>query len=103
MGGKMPISAERFELALRNLDPSQWRMFERLATVFLASEFPSLRPTASMSGDGGADALLFTVEDDPSVLVQFSVRKDASAKIRETCKRLQQTFPLVKVLIYVTN
>lgn len=99
----MPISAERFDAALRNLDPSQWRPFERLATVFLSSEFPSLRPVSAMSGDGGADALLFAVEDDPTVLVQFSVRKDVESKIRETCERIKTTFPNVFLLIYVTN
>lgn len=99
----MPISAERFQWALDRVDPSQWRYFERLATVFLAGEFASLRPVSAMSGDGGADAMLFEIEDDPSVILQFSVRKDYSSKIEETCKRLRTTHPAATVLIYVTN
>jgi hypothetical protein len=99
----MPITAERFELTLRTLDASQWRLFERLAGVFLAAEFPNLRPVGAMSGDGGADGLLFQVEDDPSVLAQYSVRKDFASKIDQTCKRIKETFPDAKVLVYVTN
>ncbi|GAB3133330.1 hypothetical protein GCM10027258_02270 [Amycolatopsis stemonae] len=99
----MSITTERFALALKNLDPTQWRPFERLATVFLADEFPNIRPVSGMSGDGGADALLFSVEDDPSTLVQYSVRVDFATKISETCKRIKDTFPNVKVLVYVTN
>ena len=56
-----------------------------------------------MSCDGGADALLFEIEDDPSVLIQFSVRKDARTKIRETCERIKSTFPQAAVLVYLTN
>src|SRR5690349_14711583 len=99
----MSISAERFQWALDQMEPSDWRLFESLATVFLAAEFASLRPLAAMSGDGGADALLFEVEDDPSVLLQFSVRRDFAAKITETCVRLKETYPKTKILIYVTN
>lgn len=97
------ITSERFGLALSSLDGSQWRMFERLATVFMATEYPSLRPVADPRGDGGADALLFAPEDDPSTLVQFSVRKDWSAKVKQTCARIKETFPEVRVLIFVTN
>ena len=97
------ISSERFEKALTELPSAQWRLFERLANVFLASEFTALRPVADPSGDGGADALLFALEDDPTTLVQYSVRKDWKAKISETCKRLQTTFPKTRVLIFVTN
>ncbi|PZF81586.1 hypothetical protein [Jiangella anatolica] len=99
----MAIAAERFEVALTGLEGTQWRLFERVATVFLADELPSLRPTASESGDLGADGLLFQVEDDPSVLVQMSVRKDWQAKINETCTRIKVTFPEVRVLIFITN
>ncbi|MGD9528097.1 MAG: hypothetical protein AB7L91_18750 [Dehalococcoidia bacterium] len=99
----MAISPERFQWALDQLDPTQWRYFERLATVFLSDEYPSLRPVAAMSGDGGADAMLFEVEDDPTVILQFSVRKDFAAKVEETCKRIAVTHPKARVLIYVTN
>lgn len=99
----MSISAERFQWALDQLDPTQWRLFERLATVIMSAEFPSLRPVAAMSGDGGVDAMLFATEADPTVLLQFSVRKDYSSKIEETCQRLKKTHPAAQVLIYVTN
>ena len=97
------ISPERFQWSLDKLDPTQWRYFEWLATVFLSDEFPNLRPVAAMSGDGGADAMLFELEDDPSVILQFSVRKDISAKVEETCNRIKVTHPSAQVLIYVTN
>ena len=100
---EMPITTERFGSALRNLDSTQWRPFERLANVFLADEFPNLRPVSGLSGDGGADALLFEVEDDPSTIVQYSVRVDFGNKINQTCERIKKTFPNVRVLVYVTN
>ncbi len=85
------------------LDGTQWRLFEQLAQAFVADEHPSLRPLASMSGDDGMDGGLFLLEDDPSVAVQYSVRKDWAAKIRETRDRLKKTAPSVHVLIYLTN
>ncbi|MGW5050081.1 hypothetical protein [Actinokineospora sp. NPDC004072] len=99
----MAITTERFTMALQRLEPTQWRPFERLASVFLADEFPNLRPTSGLSGDGGADALLFEVEDDPTTVVQYSVRVDFAKKIDETCKRIKVKFPAVRILIYVTN
>ncbi len=97
------IGYERLRYALSRCDGSQWRVFERLAQVVLASEYPSLRPLASMSGDEGLDAGLFRPEDDTTVAVQYSVRKDASTKVSETCKRLKDTHPETQVLVYVTN
>lgn len=99
----MAIAHERFKMALSRLDPTQWRLFERLANVFMSSEYSGFRPLASTSGDGGADGLLFAVEEDPSVVLQFSVRRDVRAKIMETCKRLKETYKRGKVLVYVTN
>jgi hypothetical protein len=97
------ISQQRFQWALTSLEGAQWRSFERLALAFLADEYSSLRPTASESGDAGADGLIFRPEDDPTVLVQVSVRRDVPAKIAETCKRIKATFPEAKVLVYLTN
>jgi hypothetical protein len=97
------ISADRFAAALRELDGTKWRLFERLATVFLSSEFPELRPVSDPSGDGGLDALLFKPEDDPTTIIQFSVRKDWQDKIHETCRRLKTTEPQANVLVFVTN
>ena len=94
---------ETFKRALSHLDGAQWRLFEQLAQSFLSDEYPSLRPLASMSGDDGLDGGMFAVEDDPSVAVQYSVRKDWAAKIRQTRDRLRETTPSVRVLIYVTN
>ncbi len=97
------IGYERLRYALSRCDGSQWRIFERLAHVFLQSEYPSLRPMAAMSGDEGMDASIFQPKDDPTLAVQYSVRKDVDAKVRETCKRLKQTHPSIAVLVYVTN
>ncbi|OBK70597.1 hypothetical protein [Mycolicibacterium fortuitum] len=97
------ITADRFAKALRELDGTKWRLFERLATTFLASEFPELRPVADPSGDEGLDALLYQPSDDPNTVVQFSVRKDWQDKIHETCRRIKKTCPSANVLIFVTN
>lgn len=97
------IATDRFATALRELDGTRWRPFERLGTVFLSSEFSELRPIADPSGDGGLDARLFRPTDDPSTIVQFSVRKDWQAKLHETCRRIKQTEPDTQVLIFVTS
>src|SRR5260370_12888667 len=94
---------ERFKLALTNVDGTQWRSFERLATVFLADEYPSLRPMAAASGDEGMDAMLFQPTDDPEVALQFSVRQDWDNKITQTSKRLRNTAPETRVLVFATN
>ena len=96
-------SYEGFRHALNTIDGTQWRSFERLANVFLAEEFPSLRPMASASGDDGMDAALFRPIDDDGVVLQFSLRRDWDQKVKQTCKRLQETAPEVSVLIYATN
>lgn len=90
-------------MALTNVDGAQWRSFELLATVFLADEYPSLRPMAAASGDDGMDATILRPTDDPEVALQFSVRQDWEAKILETCKRLLKTAPETRMLIFATN
>lgn len=85
-------SYERFRVDLTRTDGAQWRIFERLATVFLADEYPSLRPMAAASGDGGMDATLFQPTDDLGVALQFSVRKDSENKVTQTCERLSKKF-----------
>jgi len=97
------VTYERFKLALQRVDGTQWRVFERLATVFLGDEYPSLRPMASESGDDGMDATLFQPDDDPDVVLQFSVRHDWEAKVNETCKRLEKTAPDTRMLVFATN
>lgn len=96
-------SYEGFRHALTSIDGTQWRHFERLANVFLADEFPSLRPMAAPGGDGGMDARLFRPVDDEDVVLQFSLRKDWEQKIKQTCQRLEDTAPNVSLLIYATN
>jgi hypothetical protein len=58
---------------------------------------------AAASGDEGMDAMLFQPTDDPEVALQFSVRQDWDNKITETCKRLQDTAPGTRVLVFATN
>ena len=94
---------ERFKLALTKAEGAQWRAFERMATVFVADEYPSLRPMAAASGDGGMDAELFQPSDDPGVALQFSLRQDWETKITQTCTRLSETAPDTRLLIFVTN
>jgi hypothetical protein len=97
------VNTKRFHLALERLQPSDWAPFERLASVFLASEFDELRTVASSSGDGGRDAELFSPKQEPKVLIQYSVAKDWQAKINATVRRLKETFPNTLILIYATN
>ena len=52
-------SYEGFRHALTAIEGTQWRLFERLANVFLADEFPSLRPMAAPGGDEGVDVSAF--------------------------------------------
>ncbi len=93
------ISRDRFELALERLKASDWERFEKLASSFLADEFPALRTLASASGDGGRDAELCS--PTPTVVIQYSVRVDWKKKIAETISRIKETQPDTRVLIYV--
>lgn len=93
----------RLELALERLQPSDWNRFERLASDFLSNEFASLRTVASPSGDAGRDAELFSPQNEPTVVLQYSITEDWKKKIRETVSRLCSTIPSARVLIYVTN
>lgn len=97
------MNTKRFQLCLEQLKPSHWAEFEKLASVFLAAEFGELRTTASNSGDGGRDAELFSPDDDPRVVAQYSVAEDWQTKINNTVKRLATTFPDVLQLIYVSS
>jgi hypothetical protein len=97
------VNTKRFELALDRLQSSDWAPLERIASVFLASEFDNLRTVASSSGDGGRDAELFSPLNEPKVVAQYSVAKDWKAKINATVRRLKDTFPDTLYLIYVTN
>lgn len=99
----MPISRERFDMAMSRLASSDWEQFERMASAFLASDYPSLRTMATPSGDGGRDSELFTDDGEPTTAMQYSVTEDWSTKIRQTYNRLKLTFPSVNTLVYLTN
>lgn len=99
----MAITRERFDMAMSRLGSGEWEQFERLASSFLATEYLSLRTMASPSGDGGRDSELFTDDGEPTTAMQYSVTGDWSGKIRQTNQRLDQTFPTISTLVYLTN
>lgn len=96
------MTRPRFEFALERVKPTQWESFEELASVFLADEYPQLRRVAG-TGDGGRDAVLWQPTDDPSVVLQFSIRQDWEQKVMETAVKVCERNSDVQVLIYVTN
>jgi hypothetical protein len=93
----------RLELALDRLQPADWARLEKIASIFLASEFDDLRTVASPSGDDGRDSELFSPAAEPKVVAQYSVASDWAAKINATVRRLKTTIPNALVLIYVTS
>lgn len=97
------MNRDRFELALKQLGSSDGVLFEQLASAFAVLEFGELRTMASVGGDGGRDALLYSPTDDDSVVFQYSVTTDYASKILRTAKRLSETTPDARELIYVTN
>jgi hypothetical protein len=99
----MAIIRERFDLALERLKAADWEQFEHLASTFLASEYNQLRTMAAPSGDGGRDSELFSEIDNQVIAFQYSVTEDWSGKIRRAVKRLADTFPNTKVIVYLTN
>lgn len=102
-GQAMAITRERFDMALSRLTSADWDNFEKIASAFLASEYPALRTLAAPSGDGGRDSELFSDSGEPNVAMQYSVTEDWASKIRKTIKRLEVTSPAVSVLVYLTN
>lgn len=54
------------------------------------------------SGDGGRDAEVFSLADDPTQFFQYSVTSDWAQKIRDTAIRLTETNPGAQVLIYAS-
>jgi hypothetical protein len=97
------MNTNLFRLSLEQMQPSDWAIFERLCSEFLAGEFGNLRTMAHPSGDGGRDSELFSPESDPSVVAQYSVQKDWKVKIKKTVKDLKEKFPSVKVLLFMSN
>jgi len=96
-------TSQRLELALERMQSSDWQRFEKIASIFLSSEFDELRTVASQSGDGGRDAELYSSTGEPSVVIQYSVAVDWRGKINATVKRLRETMPNVHTLLYLTN
>ncbi|MGW3645788.1 hypothetical protein [Streptomyces sp. NPDC000878] len=94
---------DRFELALKQLSAHDGALFEQLASAFAVLEFGELRTVASVGGDGGRDARLFSPVDDDTVIFQYSVTVDFSGKILRTAERLKKTAPSARELIYVTS
>ncbi|UNS98976.1 hypothetical protein MMF93_22840 [Streptomyces tubbatahanensis] len=97
------MNRDRFELALKQLSSHDGFLFEQLASAFAVIEFGELRTVASVGGDGGRDAILYSSVDDSAVIFQYSVTTDYAGKILRTAKRLATTTPDARELIYVTN
>ena len=94
--------SERFRYALDHIEPSQWQIFEYVASAFLSDEYGNLRTLASPSGDGGRDAVIWQPDEDETIVLQYSVTKDWQSKIRQTANRLTTTNPKVQSLIFVS-
>lgn len=94
---------KRLELALELMKTSDWERFESLCSSFLAPEFGELRTVASIGGDKGRDAELFSAAGTSQAKVQYSLTKDWRKKINATLSRLRDTFPDTVVLIYCTS
>jgi len=92
-----------FKLGLKLLEPSHWEYFETLCSSFLVSEFENLRTMAHPSGDGGRDSELFSPESITMIATQYSVTPNWKPKIRQTVERINESFPNVKILIYLSN
>jgi hypothetical protein len=97
------IDEKRLELAFELIKDENWRLFERYASAFFASEYPNLRTMANPSGDDGRDAEIFSPEGRPNIALQYSVTTKWKEKIKKTAKRLEETGNKCTVLIYATN
>ena len=97
------MQRERLQLALERLRPEQWKLFEEFASAFLSAQYPNLRTVASQSGDQGRDAELFLYDGRIQTILQYSVSQKWESKILRTAKRISETRPETRILIYVTN
>ena len=97
------MQRERLELALDRIRPEQWKLFEDFASAFLSTLYPGLRTLASLAGDRGRDAELFSYDGRAHTVLQYSVARDWRRKVRATAQRISKRLPDVRVLIYVTN
>ncbi|MCQ8128453.1 hypothetical protein [Methylomonas rivi] len=99
----MSLHRKRFTLALERIQPTDWARFEQFASAFLTSEFDNLRTVASPSGDEGRDAELFSPTSEPEIVLQYSVTKHWTTKIRDTAKKVKKNLTHARQLLYVTN
>lgn len=93
----------RFRFGLEQLSSGDWLLFERLASTFLVNEFPSIRTTATASGDRGRDGEVFSVPGEEHTGFQYSVSADWAAKIRRTVATLLANNLDYRLLVYCTN
>ncbi|MDN4647757.1 hypothetical protein [Curtobacterium sp. PsM8] len=93
----------RFRFGLEQLSSGDWLLFERLASTFLVGEFPSIRTTATASGDRGRDGEVFSVPGEEHTGFQYSVATDWSAKIRRTVQTLLDNKLDYRLIVYCTN
>lgn len=91
------------DLALERLKKSDWERFEQFCSQFLAEDFPSMRTMANPSGDGGRDSMLFSPTGVDNVAFQYSVSENWKDKIGRTLRRLRETYPDVRVVVYMSN
>lgn len=97
------MKPERFAFALDSLEPGDWARFERFASDFLVFDYSQIRTVAAAGGDLGRDSEIFSPDGDATTLLQYSVTKGWSTKIRDTAKRIRTNFPDASILVYVTN
>lgn len=97
------MQRERLQLALERIRPEQWKLFEDFASAFLSTLYPGLRTLASLAGDQGRDAELFSYDGKISTVLQYSVAGEWKRKIRATAQIISENQPHVRVLIYVTS
>ena len=97
------MQRERLQLALERLESHHWKLFEEFSSAFLSTQYPNLRTVASPSGDQGRDAELFEYDSPVETVLQYSVAADWAAKIKKSAKRISESRPETKMLIYVTN
>jgi len=93
----------RLRFALEQLGSGDWLLFERFASEFLVPDFPTLRTTATPSGDRGRDGELFSLPGVTRTGFQYSVTTSWKAKIRDTVKTVESNGLKYSRLIYCTS
>ena len=97
------MHSNRLQLGLEQAAPSDWHLFEKLSSAFLAVEYPELRTTASAAGDRGRDAELFSPIGESTVKIQYSTENKWEKKIKDTIKVIERNFPETTILIYMSS